>query len=261
MCEIKEIHRPEGKKCLNCGSMCTGMYCPDCGQPTSTPRRLTMKSLGKSAALSFARLTPGFWPTFIGLIVHPWEVIRDYICGRRMKYSPPVTMVIQLLLYITVFYAVVGQLLHINFFDPHENDIFDFMGYNSLLKMMLSSDVFVKIFMWCVVAVNCYLVYRHQGKRKYNLAEYITAMIYMGCCFSIYNSIAGIPFVIFDIPGSSLFKILVDLIIGTIALFKVFPISVWWKRWGIWTIFMLLNLLAFVFFIALLVIPYILFQK
>lgn len=261
MGRITEIQESEGKKCLNCGCISSGKYCPDCGQPTQTPQRLTMKSLGKSAVLSFARMTPGFWPTFIGLIIHPWDVVKNYIHGRRMKYSPPVTMVIQLLLYITFFYTVFGQIFHINFFDPHENDILDFMGYNPLVKMILSSDVIVKIVMWSIVAFNCYIIYRHQGYRQYNLAEYITAMIYMGCCFSIFNSILSIPFIIFDITGISVIKILVDLIIGTIALFKAFPIHAWWKRWGLWLLFILLNTLSFVFFIAILVIPYLLFLK
>ena len=257
----KDIHEPEGKKCLNCGCISRSRFCPDCGHPISTPRRLTMKSFWKSAAMSFARMTPGFWPTFIGLIVHPWIVIKDYLYGRRMKYSPPVTMMIQLLLYITFFYTVFGQIFHLDFFDPHENDILDFMGFHPLVKMILSSDVIVKIFMWSIIGFNCYIIYRHQGRRQYNLAEYITAMIYMGCCFSIFNSILSIPFIIFDIKGISLFKILVDLIIGTIALFKTFHIHVWWKMWGLWLLFMLLNTLSFVFFIAILVIPYLLFMK
>ena len=170
-------------------------------------------------------------------------------------------MVIQLLLYITFFYTIIGLICHIDFFDPHENDIFDSLGFNPLVKMILSSDVIVKVLMWSIVAFNCYIIYRHQGRRLYNLAEYITAMIYMGCCFSIFNSVLSIPFIIFDVTGIALFKILVDLIIGTIALFKTFPIQDCWKRWGLWLLFILLNILSFIFFIALLVILYLLFMK
>lgn len=75
--------------------------------------------------MSFARMTPGFWDTFVGLMFHPWEVIRQYIHGKRVKYSPPITMVIQLLLYFTFIYTVLGNIFHVDFLQPPEDPEID----------------------------------------------------------------------------------------------------------------------------------------
>lgn len=102
--------------CFNCGRTSSGVYCPDCGQLLQTSKRITMKSFWKEVVMSFASLTPGFWRTFVGLLLHPWQVIRQYINGQRVKYSPPVTMVMQLLLYSTFIYTILGNIFHVGLF-------------------------------------------------------------------------------------------------------------------------------------------------
>ena len=77
----------EERECLNCGEVSEGLFCNNCGQSMETPQRITMKTFGKGVAMSFARLTPGFWATFVGLTLCPWDVIREYLHGKRVKYS------------------------------------------------------------------------------------------------------------------------------------------------------------------------------
>ncbi len=229
--------------CLNCGTECEGVYCPSCGQPTQTPRRITMKTFWKGAAMSFARLTPGFWATFVGLMFRPWDVIRQYIRGKRIKYSPPVTMVIQLLLYFTFFYTVVGNIFHTDLLGVSELALPE--GTSWFVKMLMSSDVFFKILVAAVLAFNCYLTYGLSTGRRHNLAEYLTAAIYMGCCFSIYNNLL-LPLGLIWPEGVYVLKITAVAVIGTVALNKAFPMKGRWRRWLVWLGFLGMNALAFI---------------
>lgn len=231
--------------CLNCGTVVTGRFCPECGQPSSTPERLGMTTFWKGVAMSFARMTPGFWPTFVGLIIHPWEVIRQYLHGRRVKYSPPVTMVIQLILYTTFFYTFLGHILGHDFFSSSENEPTLFAN-SWILSQIFSSDVIAKIIMAACIALSCYVVYNGTGGRKFNFSEYLTAAIYMCCCFSIYNSLMKLLYPVFsqDIIYTLIFVL--DFIIGSIALFKAFPIKSRWRRCLRWLWFMTFNVLVFI---------------
>lgn len=228
-------------QCLNCGCSSNGSYCPVCGQPLSTPKKITMKVFWKSVAMSFARLTPGFWCTFTGLILHPWVVIREYINGKRIKYSPPITMVIQLLLYFTFIFTILGNVFHIDFFSSTPDE--EIVHGNWIINLFVSSDIIAKIVIESVFAINAYIAYGLTTGRKYNLAEYLVAAIYMGCCFSIYNNLLR-PLAIFYPTAEQIIKYSIILVIGTIALAKAFPIQQWWKRCLTWMGFMVLNLIA-----------------
>lgn len=230
----------EKKTCLNCGADCTGRYCPQCGQPTGTPKRITMKSFWKRAAMSFASMTPGFWNTFAGLLLHPWVVIREYLHGRRVCYSPPVTMVMQLLLYFSFLYTILGQLFGVDLLGKH-GDVKSLMGGNWLLAFIFSSNVVCKVLVCGVMAFNCHLIYHRRCHARYNFAEYLTAAIYMGCCFSIYSSLLSKPLELVSYEASVFCKLGVNVVIGTLALFRAFPIRSWWRRWMYWLCFMALN--------------------
>lgn len=227
--------------CLNCGRTSSGVYCPDCGQLLQTTKRITMKTFWKGVAMSFASLTPGFWSTFVGLLLHPWQVIRQYINGQRVKYSPPVTMVMQLLLYSTFIYTVLGNIFHVDFFASSSEE--NISTGNWVVNMLVSSDVIAKIFIACVLAFNCYIAYGLTTGRKYNLAEYLTAAIYMGCSFSIYNNLLK-PLAIFYPDAERFIKISIITIIGTISLSKAFPVKQWWRRCLIWIGFISLNIIT-----------------
>lgn len=228
-------------QCLNCGSSSNGTYCPVCGQPLYIQKRINMKVFWKGVAMSFARLTPGFWNTFTGLLLHPWVVIREYLNGKRIKYSPPITMVIQLLLYFTFIFTILGNVFHVDFFSSGYND--DISHDNWIINLFVSSDIVAKILIECVFAVNAYIAYGLTTGRKYNLAEYMVAAIYMGCSFSIYNNLLR-PLAIFYPTTEQIIKYSIIMIIGTIALTKAFPIQQWWRRCLTWIGFMALNLIA-----------------
>lgn len=207
-----------------------------------------MKVFWKEAAKSFTRLTPGFWNTFTGLLLHPWEVIRQYINGERSRLSSPITMMMQLLLYTTFFYTILGHILHTDFFASSDKE-FVIEGH-WFLTMLINSDVLAKILIACIPALNCYLVYGRASGRKYNLAEYLTAAIYMGCAFSIYINLLK-PLQILFPETERLITLAVVIIIGTISLTKAFPIRPWWKSCLTLIGFFFMNFLTFIILVMI----------
>ena len=64
----------------------------------------------------------------------------------------------------------------------------------------------------------------------------------MGCCFSIYNNLLR-PLDLIGPAVGTCVKIGVALIIGTVTLFKAFPMTPWWRKWLTWLWFLTLNIL------------------
>lgn len=233
--------------CLNCGTICNGSYCPNCGQSTQTPTRITMRTFGKSFMMSFSGITSDFWETFVGLILHPWIIIKEYIHGKWTKYSSPIAMLMQLLVVFTVIYSILGDIFGIDLLSLQNITITN----NWFAKTILSSDILFKMILLLPVAISCYIVYRKAGSHKYNFAEYFTACVYMDCAFCIYNYVLIKPIELLNTNVAYGLKVVMMIIVGTIALFKAFPIQSPWKRYATWLKFMTLNigLIAIIFMI------------
>lgn len=166
-------------ECLNCGCRCSSRFCPDCGQPTSTRARLTVKSLAVTFGQSFLRFNPAFLNTLKGLVLHPWTVIRDYLYGRRASYTPPVTMLILVILYCTVITLCIDGLTGRNLRSHYSSELSGFMASNPLLAAMMQSEVLQCIVLAIPVAFCAYIVYWRAGSRRFNFAEYMMGAVYM----------------------------------------------------------------------------------
>ena len=252
--ESAEIETDEKVKfCLNCGTPINDKYCPHCGQSTGVPSKLKMKNFGKGVLMSFARLTPGFFATAKGLILHPWTVIRDHIHGRHVRYSPPITMVIQVFLYATILYTLIDSLFGTSLVEQYNfnEGIFNLEqreNINPLLIMLDQSVVVQALIFSFPICFIVYLAYYRHGARKYNFAEYLSAYVYMYAALIIYDIIFGLLYLITntDVVGESLTFTLI-LVFSTMTLIKAFPQNKWWKH------VMLLSWTAFLFLIAILI--------
>lgn len=237
--------RSKDKYCLNCGRVTTDRYCAHCGQSAQVPSRLNIKNFGKGVVLSFGRLTPGFAHTAAGLLFHPWTVIRDYIHGRQIRYSPPATMIIQLLLYATVLYALLDAILNTNLSQLYESEMgFGYEGDIPILKMLNQSIVLQMLIVGIVVCFAVYIAFYRSGAKKYNFAEYLTAFVYMYGTILIYDILlkllSAIPGMGFDF---SVITILIAFIFSLIALKKAFPKNSWGKIIFLFTLACLLSVI------------------
>ncbi len=94
--------------CSNCGTPLPGgaRFCPSCGQKLPV-RRLTLKSLAEDIFTGFLSLDAKWIQTIIALVFHPVRYTREYIEGKRAKYTSP----FKLLLSLSVIYALIYNLV------------------------------------------------------------------------------------------------------------------------------------------------------
>ena len=75
--------------CQNCSHELTGEFCAVCGQKYPQ-NRLTMKELLHLAYEAFFDFDRGFFFTLKELFLHPQQVIRAYLQGKRIVFTNPV---------------------------------------------------------------------------------------------------------------------------------------------------------------------------
>lgn len=92
---------------MNCGHPFTGheKFCPNCGQ-ANKGKRITFKNFIDEVFLNgFLNFDAKFWTTIIPLLISPGKVSKDYIDGKRNRFSNPFRF------YLTVsiiFFLIVG---------------------------------------------------------------------------------------------------------------------------------------------------------
>lgn len=79
--------------CLNCGTTLLGPYCHYCGQPDKNLLRFFPVLLRELLADSL-NFDSRFIRTMKPLLFHPGKLTRDYLDGRRFRYTPPLRLYI-----------------------------------------------------------------------------------------------------------------------------------------------------------------------
>ena len=214
---------PEQKKCLNCGAVIIGggKFCHECGQAVAT-ERLSTRNFAVSILAGLTRINKGVLYTCLNLLVHPWQVIANYIRGQRVRY----TGTVQLLLILTFLTVAVSALIgrpeaKAEFEDFPLFDAASLAGCmaNSVIKFLLSSTVVQYLVVFIPAVPLLMLVNRRKGVARYNFAEYLLAAIYMSDAVLIFQLLVD-PF---DrlLPTSSIFLVYLYLFsVGTYGVYK-----------------------------------------
>ncbi len=79
--------------CLNCGTVLAGPFCHYCGQPDKNFLRFFPVLLREMLA-DFLDFDSRFARTMKPLLFHPGKLTRDYLDGRRFRYTPPLRLYI-----------------------------------------------------------------------------------------------------------------------------------------------------------------------
>ena len=77
--------------CLNCGTLLQGPFCYYCGQPDKNLMRF-FPALARELMQDFLELDSRFMRTLVPLLFHPGKLTRDYLDGRRFRYTPPLRL-------------------------------------------------------------------------------------------------------------------------------------------------------------------------
>ncbi len=79
--------------CLNCGTPLAGPFCHYCGQPDKNMLRF-FPVLLRELLSDFLDFDSRFARTMKPLLLHPGKLTRDYLDGRRFRYTPPLRLYI-----------------------------------------------------------------------------------------------------------------------------------------------------------------------
>ena len=175
--------------CLNCGEACSGNYCPNCGQSTATSR-LRPRSFMLDTLSGLLRVNRGFFFTSWHLLIHPWEVIRDYAAGRRVRYLAPVSMLLVLCLVSVVADSLapssdsLSPMLDERMAQAATRGAYWFYA---ALKYVWTSPVLQNLLFFIPAVILVPVIFRRYGGGRYNAAEYLMASIYMVDAFLVFD--------------------------------------------------------------------------
>lgn len=215
---------PVTRRCMNCGTVSASNYCPECGQ-AMTLGRLSLSSLLHNAVSGIFKINRGVLFTAGQLLVHPWTVIRDYVHGKRVRYTEPVLMLV-ILCFINSL--ITWTIQSYGTPAPHPDaPVPDNAGSGpvrfilTLLSTLIQNDVFVNLICFIPALIVIPVVYRKAGTRRFNAAEYLVAMVYMSCAALTFD-ILVIPLDYFG-GIAAILSIIYLITVTAIGLYKAFP--------------------------------------
>ncbi|HEY0015838.1 MAG TPA: DUF3667 domain-containing protein [Longimicrobium sp.] len=77
-----------GAACENCGTVLAGRYCHACGQAAERPTT-TVRGFARHAAADLTSLDSRILRTLALLLARPGRLTREYLDGRRIRYTQP----------------------------------------------------------------------------------------------------------------------------------------------------------------------------
>jgi hypothetical protein len=116
-------------RCLNCDIELEGPFCHFCGQPDRNFMRF-FPVLLREFLEDFLDLDSRFARTLKPLLFHPGRLTRDYLDGRRFRYTPPM----RLYLFSSIAFFLLAALLSANAIDP------DNINFNSGSNVAIVAD-------------------------------------------------------------------------------------------------------------------------
>lgn len=235
-------------KCRNCGCSCTSNFCPDCGQSVKE-KRLENKTFFIGLLSGLSRINEGFLYTAYQLLIHPWKVIRDYIQCHRVRYVAPISMLI-----VTCFMsAFVSGLMPaepdgiVTETDPTQVSLM-YKVVLTITDFIMNSMVIRNLTIYIPALAAIPVVYWSVGARKYNLAEYFAAMIYMTSSFLLFGIIIS-PLSLLSESWYSTLEIAYSILICSISMYKAFPIGSVKKRIGYFVLYLFVAVLIYLLII------------
>lgn len=214
-------------RCRNCDTVYAGNFCPNCGQAAATSR-LQTRSFFVDMMKGLLRVNRGFLFTGWNLLIHPWQVIRDYIQCRRVAYTPPVNMLV-ILCFIATFLAGLENAITATSATAAGEEIQQNAGMiyrigQSLGQFLSGNSAVVNIMIYLPALLAIPIVYRNRGAKRYNTAEYFAALIYMVDAFLIFD-ILIFPLDIANKDISEIIVILYGIYICCAGLYNAFPMK------------------------------------
>jgi len=112
--------------CLNCGTVLAGPFCHYCGQPDKNLLRFFPVLLREMLA-DFLDFDSRFVRTMKPLLFHPGKLTRDYLDGRRFRYTPPLRLYIfASMAFFLIAAMLASSAISVNTGEDGEKKLFNF---------------------------------------------------------------------------------------------------------------------------------------
>ncbi len=217
---------PEGK-CRNCGTDISSKYCPECGQKAGT-QRFTFKTCLHNIFTALLNFDNSSIRTFRTLFTHPGQLMQEYICGRRISYMNPFTLLILLCTFYGIYYGILN--LVFDFPPPKELPPATTFPEKLQRQLQLASDSLL-IRTILMLPVYAYFTKRLLKQLIRNSVNY-TEIVFMTAYISCQKLLVDLLFLpIIEVYPKPAFKFLyygAYLFLTCWALKGFFKIS-WWK--------------------------------
>src|SRR5882724_3562997 len=99
----RKTQRQPLTRCENCGTLLSGHFCAQCGQPAIDYRR-SFRHVLADLLNEFLNWDSKFFATIGLLLVRPWRLTNQFLAGHRVRYVHPLRL--YLLASILFFFAV-----------------------------------------------------------------------------------------------------------------------------------------------------------
>lgn len=165
------IMKVENKRCLNCGNIVDDNYCSKCGQSIHTSRIKTSHIL-EELQYGLFHINRGLLYTLKELFVHPGETVKNYISGRRAKYTKPFIF----LLFAGVIYSLIFHFFHylpMEEMNKHDGAIFEYIPIYDWYSANYSLTVLLLIPFY---SLSTYWLFYNRGC---NYAEHLVLFSYL----------------------------------------------------------------------------------
>ena len=106
--------------CLNCGTALEGPFCHYCGQPDKNFMRFFPVPM-REFLEDFLELDSRFTRTMKPLLFLPGKLTRDYLDGRRFRYTPP----LRLYIFSSMLFFILAAMLAGGAIEIHSSDLSD----------------------------------------------------------------------------------------------------------------------------------------
>jgi hypothetical protein len=175
--------------CKNCAKEFEGNYCPACGQKAST-KRFSTKILFSELIDKLLPLDRGVLYTAKHLLIRPGPMIREYLDGKRAKFTKPIQFLLIMVAISLIFFSQEDfkQGMQRGIVDGSQSEAANLFGqkFSNWIADNLTALV-VGIIPFMALFANWFY-----KKRGFNYAEHFVIN-----CFLIGGStLAGMPFML-----------------------------------------------------------------
>src|SRR6478672_4201985 len=158
--------------CKNCNYQFEGNFCNHCGQAANT-HRLNMHHIWHDLQHGLFHFDNGIFYTMKQLLTRPGHTIREFISGKRVRHSKPLSFVIILAtIYGLLYHFLIPDSFGVKAIDTSDS----LLGvYEKVINWSLDHFAYATLIMIISATIASYLVFKKQG---YNLAEHLVLNAY-----------------------------------------------------------------------------------